>query len=1006
MCMQVLKKIKSVNYFLLGLFFLVGVSANAQQKSISGKVTSNDDPLGLPGVNIIIKGTTMGVSTDMDGAFTINVPDNNAVLVFKYIGYVTKEVTVGTNQTINVVLSADVSNLDEVVVVGYGSAKKSDITGSVSSVKSDELNAFPVLSAEQGLQGRAAGVVVQSNNGAEPGAPISVKIRGNTSIGASSAALVVVDGFVGASLPQASDIESIEVLKDASATAIYGSRGANGVILVTTKKGKKGKLTVEINSSFASQTISKQLDLLNADQFTAYQTKINPGYIQGPANTNWQDLIYTNGNTANHQLSFSGGSDNVNFYVSGTYFDQKGVVINSGYERFSFLSNVDAQVTDKLKLGFNSFGSRGTKDGVSTQASTGGRGSGDVISIAYRFAPDLGILNAEGENTSNSVGDDVDNPYAIASESIDQTKTDNYRANFYADYELIEGLSFKTTFGFSTLNRARGTFKPSSLVTTAGGQGGIAAIANTKETDILSENYLTYKKELGKGNLTLLAGYSYQKSTGERSTAGAQGFISNSVSFYNLGGGSTPLIPTSSLTETEIVSQFGRLNYDYDDKYLVTFTARRDGSSNFAKNEKYAFFPSGALGWKLSNEDFLKDNTTISNLKLRASYGVTGNPSIEPYQSLASYENIYAVVGDKTVNAIVPYQLSNPDLKWESSYQTNFGVDLGLLNNRISLSLDYYNIDTKDVILGDTSVPEYVGFLNLTTLKNIGEINNKGFEITLSTRNVSTDDFSWTTDFNWARNRNKVVKLINGDDIFLDSAPGHFLQDETHILREGEAVGLFYGYEYLGVNQGGTLPTGTASFTNEAGEELFADLNDDGKITTADRKIIGDPNQDWTAGLNNTFKYKDFDLSVFFQAAIGGDIFSYTALELASGGANATTEALNAWTPTNTNTNVPSTKVRGKRITSRFVYDGSYVRLKNLALGYNLPSDISEKLGMDKVRLSLSGQNLLTITDYPGTDPEASYQSQGNQGSNVNQGFDYGNYPNIKSVTFSINLKF
>lgn len=998
------KRLKKTFFLLLG--FCLVLNASAQQKTISGKVTGAADGMSLPGVNVIIKGTSIGTSTDFDGNYSIDAKQQGAILVFSYVGYVSKEVSVGSATTINVSLTEDIDALDEVVVVGYGSRKKSDITGSVSSVKSEELVAFPVLDAEQALQGRAAGVAVQSNNGSEPGSPISVKIRGNTSISASSAALIVVDGFVGASMPQASDIESMEVLKDASATAIYGSRGANGVILVATKKGKKGKMSVEVNSSYSNQTVSERLDLLNANQFATYQTAINPSYVQGPANTDWQDLIYNTGNTSNHQVSFSGGSDNINFYVSGNYFDQKGVVVNSGFERFSFLSNIDAQVTDKLKLGFNAFGSRSNKQGVSTQADSGGRGSGDVISIAYRFAPDLGVLNANGVNTSNSVGDDVDNPYAIASESIDETKSDTYRANFYADYQIIEGLSFKTTFGYSTLNSTRGTFKPSSLVTTAGAQGGIAGIASRKESDILSENYLTYNKEIGKGNLTLLAGYSYQKNQRELHTAGAQGFISNSVSYYNLGGGSTPLIPTSSLTETEIISQFGRLNYDYNDKYLITFTARRDGSSNFAKNEKYAFFPSGALGWKISNEDFLKDNNTVSNLKLRASYGVTGNPSIAPYQSLASYEDIYAVVGDQTVSAIVPNQLSNPDLKWESSYQTNIGLDLGLLKNRISLSLDYYNIDTKDVILGDSGVPEYIGFLNDQTLKNIGEINNKGFEITLTTRNIVNDNFSWTTDFNWSRNRNKVVKLINGDDIFLDSAPGHFLQDQTHILREGEPVGVFYGYKYMGVNQGGTLPAGTASFANTPGEELFADLDGSGTITTADREIIGDPNQDWTFGLNNTFRYKDFDLGVFFQGAVGGDIFSYTFLELASGASNLTTEALNAWTPSNTDTNVPSAAVRGKRITSRFVYDGTYVRLKNLALGYNLPSDLAGKMGMDKVRLSISGQNLLTFTDYPGTDPEVSYQASGNQNSNVNQGFDYGNYPTIKSVTFSVNLKF
>ena len=539
----------------------------------------------------------------------------------------------------------------------------------------------------------------------------------------------------------------------------------------------------------------------------------------------------------------------------------------------------------------------------------------------------------------------------------------------------------------------------------------MAGIANFVNSNILSETYLTYNKEIGKGKLTLLAGYSYQKSRTESSSAGAQGFISNSVSYYNLGSGAVPLTPGSVLTEFEIQSQFGRLNFEYDGKYLITLTGRRDGASNFAKNEKYAFFPSGALGWKVSNEDFLKDNTTISNLKLRLSYGVTGNPSISPYQSLASLLPIYAVVGDQTVNALVPRQLSNPDLKWESSYQTNLGIDLGVFKNRLSLSLDYYNITTKDLILGDSSVPEYAGFFVLNSLKNIGETNNSGLEIAINSRNIDSENFSWSTDLNWSRNRNEIRKLVDDNDIFLDAAPGHFLQDETHILRVGEPVGLFFGYEYQGVNQGGTLPEGTAAFDGEnaAGNELFTDLNGDGLITTADRKVIGDPNQDWIFGLNNNFRYKNFDLNVFFQGAVGGDIFSYTLLELASGDSNATTEALNAWTPTNTNTNVPSPAVRSKRITSRFVYDGSYVRLKNIALGYNIPSAFAGKLGMDRIRIAVSGQNLLTFTDYPGTDPEASYLSQNNSNansSNVSQGFEYGNYPNIRSYTFSINLKF
>lgn len=997
---------KRIRNSLFCVSFLTVSLVFGQQREISGTVVSNADGLVIPGVNVIEKGTTNGTSTDFDGNYSITVSDDNAILVFSFIGFLSKELAITANGQVNVRLEEDISSLDEVVVVGYGTSKKSDITGSVSSVKSEELSAFPVLTAEQSLQGRAAGVAVQSNNGGEPGAPISISIRGNTSIGASSAALVVVDGFVGGTLPQPADIESIEILKDASATAIYGSRGANGVILVTTKKGRRGKMTVEVNSSYSSQNVSERIELLNASQFAAYRQAINPAYEQGPAETDWQDLIYTTGSISNHQLSFSGGSEKINYYVSGNYFNQEGVVINSDFERFSFLSNIDVQATDKLKLGFNAFANVGNRDGIQSQASSGGSGGGDVISTAYRFAPDTPVQDANGINTTNPVGDQFDNPFAIATESVDETKTDDYRANFYADYQIISGLSFKTTFGYGTTNSTRGRFLPSTLIGQASNQGGIASIESLKRKDILSENYLTYKKEIGKGNLTVLLGYSYQKTRTETFGAAAQNFISNSLSYFNLGAGSDIQTPFSELVEREIISQFGRINYEYDDRYLFTFTARRDGSSNFSRNNKYSFFPSGAIGWRISNEKFLQDNKTISNLKLRASYGLTGNPAISPYQSLASFQRIYSNVGDQPVNAVVPEQLANPDLKWETSYQTNIGLDIGFLENRIALTLDYYNIDTEDLILGDSSAPEYIGFANLTSLRNIGEINNKGFEITLNTQNIVSENFTWSTDFNWSRNRNEVVKLVDGQDIFLDSSPGSFLQDETHVLREGEPVGVFWGYEYRGVNQG-TPDPGTAGFAETGpGDELFTDIDGDGVITGADRKIIGDPNPDWIAGLNNNFRYKDFDLNIFFQASVGGDIFSYTFLELASGESNATPEVLNAWTPTNTNTNIPSAAVREKRITDRFVYDGGYVRLKNLALGYTLPTEIVSKIGLQSIRLSLSGQNLLTFTDFPGTDPEASYQSQGNLNSNVNRGFDYGSYPNIRSYTISLNLKF
>ncbi len=1006
------------------VILMLNISLMAQESfTIKGTVLSAKDNMPIPGVSLLIQNTTRGASTDFDGIFSLDVTEGE-VLVASYIGYKTQLITLTNKKEITITLIEDTAVLDEVVVVGYGARRKSDVTGSVSSVKTDELTAFPVLEAEQALQGRAAGVVVQSNNGGEPGAPIKMNIRGNTSINASSDPLIVVDGFVGATMPQAGDIQSLQVLKDASATAIYGSRGSNGVVLVTTKKGRSGKLNVEFNGTYAVQTTSNSLDLLNASDFTKYQNEIrtNQGnmtpYVQGDYDTDWQDLIYRTGNTSNNQLSFSGGTDKVNYYASGTYFTQDGVLVNSAYERASFLTNLDAQVTDKLKIGLGLTGSLSKKDGVTTQSDGSVTvGGDDVVSLAMRFAPDKGVYNEDGSfSTNDKIGDQVDNPWAVATQRDDDTEIENFRANFYADYEIIEGLTFKTTFGLSNSNTFRGMYMPRTLTVTAGqGLDGRAIIRENKSKSVLSENYLTYKKEIGKGDLTLLAGYSYQKTTNKGSYSEGTGTISDSFSYYGLWT-ATNLINGGSgaiyVNETEIQSQFGRINYDYDDKYLFTATVRRDGASNFAENEKYAIFPSAALGWKVSSEDFLKDHETISNLKLRLSYGVTGNPSIDPYQSLASIASLYASSNGETVAAVTPNQPSNPNLKWESSYQTNIGVDLGLYNNKVLLSLDYYNIDTKDIIMINKGMPDYLGFYNDEILTNAGEINNKGIEVSLNTRNIIKDDFSWTTDLVFSKNKNTVTSLINGVDWFGDGAPSYFSVDDNYILREGEEVGLFYGWDYAGVYQGGTFPAGTATITGGvAGDPLFLDLDDSGDITNDDRKTIGNPNPDFTWGITNSFKYKDFDFNIFFQGSQGGDIFNMTNVQLNNGDANTTYDYYNnAWSSSNTDASQPRVGNNSWReISSRFVEDGSYIRLKNIAVGYTFPSENIQKLGVENLRLSLSAQNLLTITDYSGLDPEVNYygaSGDNDTSSNTVRGFDFGNYPTVKSVSLSLSVKF
>jgi len=569
------------------------------------------------------------------------------------------------------------------------------------------------------------------------------------------------------------DIESIEILKDASATAIYGSRGSGGVILVTTKKGKAGKATVEVNSSFSSQQTTNRLDLLDANGFAQYQNMIrsNAGdapYAQGTENTDWQDEIYKNGNTQNHQLSVSGGSDNVNYYISGTFFNQEGIVINSDFQKLQFLANVDAKVGKKLKIGMNSIASRSEQNGVSTQ-STGrdaigsvNGGGDDVVALAFRFTPDVGRFNDDGNFSQNTVGDDIENPWAVATQITNETKTDNSRTNVYADFEILKGLNFKTTLGYRTQNSTEGYFKPQTFVLSAGG----AFLESVKRTRLLNENYLTYTTPISKGNLTATVGHSYQKSTTEGLEAGARGLLTDAFSWYNLEAGQIDQRSIDSrFSESEIESIFGRVNFDWANKYLLTATVRRDGASNFAANNKFAIFPSFAFGWKISNEKFLINNPNLSNLKLRASYGLTGNQAIGPYESLA----IFNVQPPSEVGGDFGVELAreaNPDLKWETSTQTNIGVDVGLFEDRITFSADYYNIDTDDLLAIDRASNFYLGTTDLDVLRNVGAINNRGIELSLISNNINKNDFRWTTNLNYARNRNqvKVRPLVNFGD--------------------------------------------------------------------------------------------------------------------------------------------------------------------------------------------------------------------------------------------------
>lgn len=1000
------------------LFFLLACTPmllSAQTRQVSGTVTSDAGET-MPGVSIVVKGTTTGTTTDIDGKYTINA-DSGSTLVFSFIGMVSREIAVGNSSILDVELATDISQLEEIIVVGYGTQKKSDLTGSVSSVKAAELTAFPVANAVQALQGRAAGVSVQANNG-DPGGALKVRIRGGNSINASSDPLFVVDGFVGGTLPPPEDIQSIEVLKDASATAIYGSRGANGVIMVTTKKGKVGKARIDFNSSFASQQPIKRMELLNADQFLDYTQEVIPSYVSDGADTDWQDQIFRTGGIQNYQLSVSGGSEKMNYYVSGAYFDQKGIIINSGFERYSINSNLNFNASDKITVGLNLFARRQETDGVVTQEGSGGANSAGVVGSSLRFMPDLPVTNPDGSFTIAKIGDPIDNPFAVATQREDENVADLLQANVFVNFDITKNLTFKTTLGAKTDNGRRGIFIPTTL-NQGKNTGGEASINSFKNTDIISENYLTYSKIFGqKHNFSILGGYSVQKSQNTNWLARSQSFITNSVSFWNLEGGSVPQIPNSGFSEVQIASLYSRINYSFNSKYLFTFNARYDGSSNFSKNNKWAFFPSGAFAWNMKDEKFLVDSKLFSDFKWRVSYGLTGNQAIAPYQTLARFSNVFTVINGAAVNAVRPTTVANDDLTWETTSQFDLGVDVGFFDNRLNLTVDYYRSITSDLLFS-VPLPSYSGYSS--QLQNIGKIENKGLEITLNTINT-TGVFDWRSGFNISGNRNKVLELPDGNDILYGSGPGHLIGlGQTQILRVGQPVGSFFGWIYDGVYQNGDAFLPGGGFEQVAGGEKFRDIdgerdangqltgNPDGRLNADDRTVIGNGQPKFIWGFNNDFSYKGFDLNIFFQGSQGNQILSYTLLELEtlSGSINSTTEALNRWTPTNTDTNVPSrTLNRTQRVSTRWVFDGSYVRLKNIALGYNFPAEMTEKISISRLRVYVSAQNVFTISDYRAFDPEVNYSSAGNTNSNRNLGLDYASYPNAKSFTVGLNVSF
>ncbi len=977
----------------------------AQQQSISGKVTdSSGQP--LPGVTVVLKGTAQGTVTNADGNYSLtNIPED-AILVFSFIGMRTQEIEVGTQTSVNVEMADETIGLEEVVAIGYGTVKKSDLTGSVASVKAEDLTVYPALDAIQALQGLAAGVQVQSKNG-EPGSGYNISIRGNTSINASSEPLIVVDGFPGATMPPPEDIEAMEILKDASSTAIYGSRGANGVVLITTKSGKKGTFKIDLSSSLSFQQQINRLEVLNATEYATYINEIDPGYYNTPSSygegTDWQDLVYRDGLLKNHQLSVSGGTDRVTYYLSGNFYDHEGIIIGSQYKRYSVTSNIKAQVLDWVNVGANIFAHRTDLDGVNSQRSPGSSRPG-VPDQALKFTPTVGIYNADGSYTITDRGLPADNPYTTAMAIQNERITDMMQGNFFAELDLLKELKFKSTLGVNSASGRRGQYYPSTTYR-GGAVDGEADLDYSKHLDLASENYFTYKANFNDiHDLTVMSGYSYQSSVDDGiSIGGATGFTTDAFSFWNIGAATNTPTFDSEITKTKLASFYGRLNYGFKSKYLFTFNARYDGSSRFAKNKKWAFFPSGAFAWNVKDESFLAGVKDLNQLKLRVSYGITGNQAIQPYQSLSTLTDVFVTQGSNIIPGIKPGTISNPNLSWESTAQTNIGLDMGLFESRLTVTADFYKMVTSDLLF-NAPVPKFSGFS--TQLQNIGKVQNSGFEFSVGAK-ILTGELKWNSNANISFNRNEILKLVEneteGNDIYYSTAPVEGAGGiQTQILREGLPVGSFFGFVWDGVLQEGETPLDNAE--TGGGAEKYKDITPDGILDDNDRTVIGNPHPDFIWGWNNNLTYHNFDLNIFVQGLQGADMIDYTRMELGimNGRLNATKDALNRWTPSNTNTDIPRAQLgRPYVFSDRWVEDASYIRLKNISLGYNLNKSLISRIKLRSARIYISAQNILTITNYKGVDPEVAYSS-----SNKNLGLDYASYPNTKSVTVGVNLGF
>lgn len=1017
-----------------------------QARTISGVVIDYETGETIIGASIAIVGKKVVTITDIDGNFTLQVEDNDTKLEVSFIGYKKQEVTIGVSDKLTIRLQPNTELLDEVVVIGYGTTTRRDLTGAISKPDLQDMKKAPVSNFEESLAGRVAGVQVTSNDG-QPGSDLQIVIRGNNSVTQDNSPLYVVDGFpmetaVGNVL-NPEEIESMEILKDASATAIYGARGANGVILITTKKGKVSAPIVTYNGWLGMHQIIKTQDVMDPYEFVRYQLDLNYTlyssiYLKdgltlddyrSKKGIDWQDLVFRDAFVHNHNIAVRGGTETTRYSLSGSLMDQDGTVLNSGFNKYQGRASIDQDINKKIKIGLNLNYTATKKYGtVATEEQ-----SSPTASLMYSVWGYRPVTAGDGEELINGLFDpDVDpttdyriNPLMSVKNEYNPLYTYNFIANSYLQYRILDNLILRVTGGYNKIHQRREVFFNSQS------RGGHmysnnkvnAYLTNIERTIFTNENTLTYDAKLKEGhNLKLLGGFTIQEADYFSSEVRSILIPNESLGIAGMDEGQITRFPISS-TSNGLLSYLGRIDYNYKSKYLLTASFRADGSSKFPKNNRWAYFPSASVAWGFGEEAFVKKIKQISNGKFRIGIGATGNNRVGDFAALTALginPDTGYNEGNNPGQGVVPTNLGNNKLKWETTVQTNVGIDLGLFDNRVSLTADYYYKETKDLLLNATLAPS-MGYLS--AYKNIGKVSNSGFEFTIDTKNIETKDFQWTSNFNISFNRNKVLAL-NEDEPSLASRItwGNFNNAYPYIAIPGHPIALFYGYHFDGVYQyedferlndeyilkPGIPNNGNPRENIQPGDIKFKDINGDGIVNDYDLTIIGNPNPKHIGGFSNNFQYKNIDLNIFLQWSYGGDILNANRIEF-EGGDPAVRNFLNMfssysrrWTPDNPTNELYRVGGQGPAVySSRTIEDGSYLRLKTISVGYRLPDSWTKKMNITSFRIYASAQNLVTWTNYSGLDPEVSTYPTA-----LTPSFDWSPYPRPRALILGVDITF